>query len=399
MEPQREWFEKDYYAELGVKSGATEREIKKVYKDLARKLHPDQNPGNAAAEDRFKAVAAAYDVLGDAEKRKAYDEVRSMVASGYGQGSPRGSRQGGFSPFDFSDFGGGNADTSDVFSNLFGGARSSGGGQRSTRPRGGPQKGRDLETELHLNFDDAAHGVTTSVRFTADAICTKCEGGGSRPGTKPQLCTVCHGSGNVSQNQGPFSFSQVCSTCAGHGMMITDPCDNCAGRGIEVRQREVKVRIPAGVADGQRIKVKDRGAASGHGGSPGDLYVVVRVRPHEQFTRKGNDLTVKRTIPFSTAVLGGSLEVPTLADGIVTIRIPAGTPNSKVFRVPDKGIETSNGKRGALLVTVEVEIPVVLSDAQRRAVEAVAVAFGDPIPRSPRDEKTRGSQRRGDAKT
>jgi molecular chaperone DnaJ len=384
MEPQREWFEKDYYATLGVSTDASERDIKKAYKDLARKLHPDQNPGDAVAEERFKDVSAAYDVLGDAEKRTAYDEVRRMVATGGGFGGAPGS---GGVRFDFGDFA--DADVQggfgDLFGNLFTGTRG-GGGPRSRRPRGGPQRGRDLETELHLNFDDAVRGVTTSVRFTADASCSACSGSGAKPGTSPQVCGVCDGTGNSTVDQGPFSFSQVCKACSGRGSVIVEPCPNCAGRGIEIRPREVKVRIPAGVADGQRIRVKERGAAGLHGGPPGDLYVIVHVASHQQFGRKGDDLTLRRSIPWSAAVLGGSLDVPTLDGSTVTIRIPSGTPSGKTFRVAGKGVGA-----GALLVTVDVEIPTSLTDAQRRAVEAVAVAFGEPIERP--DARTSGERR------
>ena len=376
MEPQREWFEKDYYATLGVRSDASERDIKKAYKDLARKLHPDQNPGDPVAEERFKDVSGAYDVLGDPEKRAAYDEVRRMVASGGGFGGAPGGPGGPGFRFDFGDFADADVQSGfgDLFGNLFTGSR--GGGPRSRRPRGGPQRGRDLETELHLNFDDAVRGVTTSVRFTADASCSACAGSGAKPGTSPQTCGVCSGTGNSTVDQGPFSFSQVCKACSGRGVVILEPCPTCSGRGIEVRPREVKVRIPAGVSDGQRIRVKDRGAAGLHGGPAGDLFVIVHVASHQQFGRKGDDLTLRRAIPWSTAVLGGSLDVPTLDGSNVTIRIPAGTPSGKTFRVAGKGVGT-----GALLVTVDVDIPTSLTDAQRRAVEAVAVAFGEPIER------------------
>ena len=361
MEPQREWFEKDYYAVLGVAADASERDIKRAYKDLARKLHPDQNPGDKAAEERFKDVATAYDVLGDGEKKAAYDEVRRMVAAGHGSG--RG-RQGGPGGFDFSGFEGGGGGFDDLFGGLFGGR---GGGRR---PRGGPERGRDLETELHLEFADAARGITTTVRFTADAVCSTCNGAGSAPGTTPQRCGQCNGTGNQAVNQGPFSFSQVCGACGGRGSIITDPCGTCRGRGVEVRPREVKVRIPGGVADGQRIRVKERGAAGLRGGPSGDLFVVVHVRPHEMFGRRGNDLTVRRPISFPMAALGGDLKVPTLDGATVTIRIPAGTPSGKTLRVPGKGLAG-----GALLVTVDVEVPTALTAVQRRAVEALGAVF------------------------
>ncbi len=377
MEPQREWFEKDYYGVLGVAADADERAIKRAYKNLARKLHPDQNPGDAAAEERFKEVSAAYDVLGDAEKRTAYDEVRRMVASGVG---PNAGVGGGFG-FDFGDFGGAEGGgLGDLLGGLFG------AGARGRRPRGGPQRGRDLETEIHLDFDDAARGITTTVRFTADAVCSTCHGNGAKPGTQPQVCAQCQGSGNVAVNQGPFSFSQVCPTCAGRGVIVTDPCPTCRGRGVEVRPREVKVRIPAGVSDGQRIRVKGRGAPGDRGGPPGDLYVVVHVRAHERFGRKGDDLTVRMPISFTAAALGSELQVPTLDGGTVTIKIPAGTPSGKTFRVPGKGIGG-----GALLVTVDVEVPTTLTSEQRDAIEALEAAF-DANPA----ERTRPSRRAAD---
>lgn len=387
MEPQREWFEKDYYAVLGVASDASERDIKRAYKDLARKLHPDQNPGDKAAEERFKDVATAYDVLGDGEKKAAYDDVRQMVATGYGPGRGRQGTSGGF---DFSGFeGGGGGGFDDLFGGLFGG----GGGGR--RPRGGPERGRDLETELHLEFADAAHGITTTVRFTADAVCSTCNGAGSAPGTTAARCGQCNGTGNQAVNQGPFSFSQVCAACGGRGSIITDPCGTCRGRGVEVRPREVKVRIPAGVSDGQRIRVKERGAAGLRGGPSGDLFVVVHVRPHELFGRRGNDLTVRRPISFSMAALGGDLKVPTLEGATVTIRIPPGTPSGKTLRVPGKGLAG-----GALLVTVDVEIPTTLTAAQRRAVEALGSVFdtdggnadAPPTDAPPTDEHDAGAR-------
>jgi molecular chaperone DnaJ len=370
MEPQREWFEKDYYAVLAVPEGASAKEIKKAYKELARKLHPDQNPGDAAAEERFKEVSAAYDVLGDDEKRKAYDEVRTMVRSGVGPGGFAGAGPGGFGPgggnfqfdVDGEGFGGG---LGDLFGGLFGR-----GSHR--RPRGGPQRGADLETELFIDFDDAVHGVTTSVGFTAEAVCSMCHGNGAKPGTVPERCATCGGTGSIAQNQGPFSFSQVCNTCGGRGQIIKDPCPTCRGRGVEVRPREVKVRIPAGVADGQRIRVKERGGAGANGGASGDLYVVVHVGAHPLFGRSGNDLTVRLPISFAEAVTGAQVRVPTIDGESVTIKVPAGTPSNKTFRVAKRGI---NG--GALLVTVEVQVPAHLSDEQRSAIEALAAAFPD----------------------
>ncbi len=375
MSAQREWFEKDYYATLGVPSSATDKDISRAFKKLAKQHHPDANPGNAPAEEKFKEISAAYDILGDATKRAEYDEVRQMVATGVG---PDGT--GGFGPgpggggrsVRFETDGGG---LGDIFGNLFGGG--GGGSRRRTRAATGPQRGRDLETELHLQFDDAIRGVTSTVRFRADASCSTCAGSGAAPGSMPETCPECHGAGTVADNQGPFSFSQVCPTCGGRGQIIPTPCPTCNGRGVEVRAREVKVRIPAGVADGQRIRVKGRGGAGANGGPPGDLFVVVGVRGHALFGRSGHDLTLRLPVTFPEAVLGADIKVPTL-DSTVTVRIPPGTPSGKVLRVRGKGVAADGkNKEGDLLVTVDVQVPINLTAAQRAEVEALATALDD----------------------
>ena len=379
MAAQREWFEKDYYSVLGVAPGASEKELSRAYKKLAKQHHPDANAGNPEAEERFKEVNAAYDVLGDAEKRKEYDEVRRMVASGVGPGgfgAGGGSYGGGFGgpggyQFDVDfDSGGG---LGDLLGNLFGN-RGRGGGRRSAHA---PQRGQDLETELHLSFDDAVRGVTSTVRFRADAVCHTCHGSGAAPGTSPETCPQCHGTGSIAVDQGPFSFSQVCPTCGGRGQVIPEPCPTCHGRGVEARDREVKVRVPAGVSDGQRIRVKGRGGAGANGGPPGDLYVVVNVTPHPLFGRSGKDLTIRLPLTFAEATLGADVKVPTL-DGQVTMRVPPGTPAGKVMRVRGQGVpaDTSkNGKTGGdLLVTLDVVVPTQLDERQREAVEALAAA-------------------------
>jgi molecular chaperone DnaJ len=380
MTAQREWFEKDYYAVLGLASGASDKEIARAYKKLAKQYHPDANAGDKAAEERFKEISAAYDVLGDAEKRKEYDEVRRMVAAGVGPGGfggfGPGGGGGGGQTFTFETDGDGGF-FSDLLGGMFGGRGGGGmGGRRTRRGAAGPQRGQDLETELYLAFDDAVQGVTTTVRFRSDAQCSTCQGSGAAPGTTPEMCPQCHGSGSIAVDQGPFSFSQVCPTCGGRGQVIPSPCPTCNGRGVEMRDREVKVRIPAGVADGQRIRVKGRGAAGLGGGPAGDLYVVVHVGSHPLFGRVGNDLTLRLPITFAEAALGANVKVPTL-NGPVTVRIPPGTPSGKVFRVRGHGIEGSHDKTGDLLVTVDVQVPEQLSDAQRAAVDALATAFGD----------------------
>ncbi len=392
MAPQREWFEKDYYAVLGVGSGASDKELTKAYRKLAKALHPDANPGDAKAEERFKEVSAAHDVLSDPERRKEYDEVRSLVASGVG---PEGPGRGGFGGFgggggfrgaggqtftfdDLGDMGDGGG-LGDLLGGLFvrgGGAGGRRGGAR-TQARA-PRKGADLETELHVDFLDAVRGVTTEVNFTAEAVCSVCHGSGAEPGTTPETCPECGGSGQVLQDQGPFSFAQVCSRCGGRGEIVKNPCHQCGGRGTEMRPRSVKVRVPAGVDDGQRIRVKGRGAPGGPGGQPGDLYVVVHVHPHALFGRKGKHLTLSVPVTFPEATLGATVRVPTL-DAPVSVRVPAGTKSGTTVRVRGRGVPMAKGGPGDLLVTFELDVPAELDDDARAALDALAAVLpGDP---------------------
>jgi molecular chaperone DnaJ len=359
--PQREWFEKDYYKVLGVSDSATKAEITKAYRKLARESHPDQHPGDTAAEDRFKEISAAYDVLGDEAKRKEYDEVRRMGPLGGMGGGGMGGQGGGFRY----------EDVGDLFGGLFNRGRGGGGAGR-TRRGTGPQRGADLQSELHLSFEDAVSGVTTAVHLTSEAACSRCSGNGAEPGTTPLVCTNCGGRGVLDDNQGFFSFSQPCPTCQGRGTIVETPCSNCRGSGIEHRPREVKVRVPAGVQDGQRIRLKGRGGPGRNGGPPGDLHVVVHVGGHRLFGRSGEDLTLTVPVTFPEAALGGDVEVPTLDGPPVKIRVPAGTKSGKVFRVGGKGV-TRNGKTGSLLVTIEVAVPAKLSRDERKVIEALAL--------------------------
>ena len=363
MAPQREWFEKDFYKVLGVSESATKAEITKAYRKLARESHPDQHPGDAAAEDRFKEISAAYDVLGDDAKRKEYDEVRRMGPLGGMGGRSAGGQPGGFRFEDASDLG-------DLFGGLFNRGRSGGGGGR-TRRGTGPQRGADLQSELHLSFEDSVSGVTTAVHLTSEAACSRCSGNGAEPGTTPLVCTNCGGRGVLDDNQGFFSFSQPCPTCQGRGTIVETPCTNCRGSGIEHRPREVKVRVPAGVQDGQRIRLKGRGGPGRNGGPPGDLHVIVHVGAHRLFGRSGDDLTLTVPVTFAEAALGADIEVPTLDGPPVKIRVPAGTQSGKVVRVGGKGV-SRNGKTGSLLVTIEVAVPAKLSRDERKAIEALA---------------------------
>jgi molecular chaperone DnaJ len=365
VDAQREWFEKDYYAVLGVPADATQKDITKAYRKLARENHPDTNKGDAAAEERFKEISAAYDVIGDTEKRAKYDEIRRLGAVGGGFGGGGG---GGGAPF--GGFGGGAdaGDLGDLLGNLFG------RGRRNAAPRQqGPVRGPDLETELHLSFEDALSGVTTSVHLVSDAVCSTCHGNGAEPGSDVVVCPQCAGRGVIDDNQGLFSFSQPCPRCAGQGMVVSDPCHTCGGSGVERRPRTVKVKIPAGVTDRQRIKLKGRGGPGRHGGPPGDLYVVVHVGQHSLFGRKGRNLTLTVPITFAEAALGGDVKVPTISGEPVTIRIPAGTGTGKTFKVKGRGATTGNGT-GDLLVTVEVAVPQDPSPEERAAIEKLAEA-------------------------
>lgn len=368
---QREWFEKDYYATLGVSSTAPAKEITSAYRKLARELHPDANPGDQAAEDRFKEVSAAYEVVGDPDKRAEYDEARRMgpMAGAFGPGGGGfGGPGGGGVRFDTGDLG-------DLIGNLF--SRGRAGSQ--TPPPTGPRRGHDIESDLHLSFDDSIRGATTTVNINSDVRCPECVGSGAAPGTAPKPCPQCGGKGAVDEDQGFFSFSRPCNFCGGRGRIIEQPCPTCAGVGAVRRPRQVKVRIPQGVRDGQRIRVKGKGGAGANGGPDGDLYVKVHVGSHPLFGRNGDHLTLAVPITYPEAALGADISVPTVDGESVTIRVPPGTRSGRTFRVRGRGVVGPRSK-GDLLVTVEVAVPQNMSDAERSALEAYAAA----IPESPR---------------
>jgi molecular chaperone DnaJ len=360
MAVQREWLDKDYYAVLGVSPTATDKEITRAYRKLAKQYHPDANPGS---EDRFKEISAAYDVLGDDAKRKEYDEVRRLGASGMGGFGFPGGFGGGGQTIRIEDLG----DLGDLLGGLGG---VFGGGRRQRA--GGPRRGADVETELHLSFDDAVRGITTSVNVRGEGRCPTCSGSGAAPGSAPVVCPRCAGRGYLDEPQGLFSLSTVCPECAGRGTKIEKPCPTCKGSGVTSQTRTVKVRIPPGVEDGQRIRVKGRGEAGRANGPAGDLYVAVHVGKHPVFGRRARNLTVTVPVTYPEAALGTTVKVPTL-DEAVTLRIPAGTPTGKTFRVKGRGVP-SHGRSGPgdLLVTVEVTVPKALTDEQRAAVEHLA---------------------------
>ena len=364
---QREWIEKDFYKDLGVSPDATQDEIKKAYRKLARDLHPDANPGDAKAEERFKAVSEANAVLSDPAKRREYDETRRLFASG---GMPGGFRPGagGFSggtgaTFDIGDlFGGAEGGLGDLFGGLF----NRGGGASAGRSR--PRRGGDVETETTLDFRDAVKGVTVPLRLTSPAPCTTCHGSGAQPGTSPRVCPHCNGSGVVSRNQGAFGFSEPCDDCRGTGSIIDNPCSDCRGTGIQNRTRTITVRVPAGIKDGSRIRLAGQGEAGLRGAPSGDLYVTVHVRPDRVFGREGDDLTLVLPVSYGELVLGGTVSVPTL-DGRVGLKIPPGTADGRVLRVRGRGVPKRGGGAGDLLVTVKVAIPQKLDEKAAEALQ------------------------------
>jgi molecular chaperone DnaJ len=375
----KDYVEKDYYKALGVTKSASQPEIKKAYRKLARELHPDANPGDAKAEARFKEVSEAYSVLSDAGNRKEYDEARRLFGAGVpgfggggfgGFGSGRGASTDGTAggpAFDLGDIfsGGGGAGgrVGDMFGGLFGGR----GGRSRT---GTPARGNDVETEISLSFDESVAGVTLPLRLASPHACPTCNGSGARPGTAPQTCPVCHGQGLTTRNQGAFAFSEPCKECRGTGQLITDPCPDCSGTGVQNGVRTITVRIPAGVKDGQRIRVAGKGSPGERGGRAGDLFVVVHVKAHPLFGRSGDDLTLTLPVTFPEAALGATVRVPTM-DGAVSLKLPPGTSNGRTFRVRGKGVQRRTGS-GDLLVTVEVAVPKTLSAEAKNALQTFA---------------------------
>jgi len=354
----RDYIEKDYYAALGVAKDASAADIKKAYRKLARDLHPDKNPGDSDAEQRFKEISEAHSVLSDIARRKEYDEARSLFGSG-GRRMPGAGEPGG-TQFDFGD----------LFGNIF-----SGGG---TRGRSAPRRGADLETEVTLAFTEAVVGVTVPLRLAAPGPCTHCGGSGSRPGTQPRMCPRCFGNGMVNHNQGAFSFSEPCRECRGSGAIIDNPCPECRGLGQSTSTRTITVRIPPGVEDGQRIRLAGQGVPGERGGPPGDLLVTVHVKAHPLFGRKGDNLTLIVPVTFPEAALGTNVTVPTLA-GPVTLKVAPGTASGRTMRVKGKGVHRKDGTAGDLMVTVEVAVPARLSKEAREALETYAKAApGDP---------------------
>jgi molecular chaperone DnaJ len=396
----KDYYEKDFYKELGVTKTATSAEIKKAYRKLARDLHPDKNPGNKQAEDKFKSVSEAYDVLSDDAKRKEYDEARNLMSSGAfrgfggGAGGP-GAGPGGAGGFDINDIfrqasqggGGAGAGGAGGFGDLFGGLFNRTGGTTNSRPPRA-QRGSDLETEVRISFNDAVTGVTVPLGIAERTTCPTCHGVGARPGTSPRDCPVCNGTGLTTRNQGSFAFSEPCSNCHGTGSIIDDPCPTCHGERTVVHNRRLTTRIPAGVSDGQRIRLAGKGEPGPNGGPAGDLFVVVHVSGHDLFGRSGDNLTLTVPVTFPELALGTNLTVPTL-NSSVRLRVPAGTSNGRKFRVKGAGVQRKDAT-GDLIVTVEIAVPQRLSAEAKAALEAFESAQTD----DPREAITRALRSR-----
>ena len=365
---------RDYYAVLGVNRDAGEQEIKSAYRKLALKYHPDRNPGDKKAEDAFKEAAEAYAVLADADKRTRYDRFGHAAVSGAAGGAA------GFDPTIFAEF-------DDIFGSIgdlfgFGG----------TRRRGGPQRGADLRYDLEITFSQSAQGVETSIQIPRHEACETCHGSGSAAGSGPTTCPQCRGTGQLRYQQGFFTVARTCGQCRGSGKVITKPCATCHGAGTVEKMRKLTVKIPAGIATGQRLRLAGEGEGGAHGGPPGDLYVVIQVEEHPFFHRDGNDLACEIPVNFTTLALGGEIRVPSIDgdDAHESLKIPEGTATGSVFRIRGKGIKDVGGRgRGDLLVTVQAITPRKLTRDQRKLLEQLAALLPpqqfEPTPREAED--------------
>jgi molecular chaperone DnaJ len=351
---------RDYYEVLSVKRNATEQEVKSAYRSLAKEFHPDRNAGDKEAERRFKEVNEAYEALKDPQKRAAYDQFgHAAFEGGMGRGGP-----GGFGP-DFA------SSMSDIFDDLFGefmGGRRAGGQGRGGRT--GREAGADLRYNLEITLSEAFAGKTAQIRVPASVKCETCSGSGAKPGTKPKACTTCGGMGKVRASQGFFTIERTCPACQGRGETIDDPCADCGGAGRVQKERTLSVNIPAGVEDGTRIRLAGEGEAGLRGGTPGDLYIFLSIKPHEFFQRDGADIFCKVPISMTTAALGGQIEVPTLEGTTTRVKVPEGTESRKQFRLRGKGMPVLRAKvTGDMYIEVDVETPKNLTRRQRELLE------------------------------
>jgi molecular chaperone DnaJ len=363
----------DYYELLGVEKTASAEEMKKAYRKKAVQYHPDKNPGDKAAEEMFKKVSHAYEVLSDAEKRAAYDRYGPAAFEGGGGGAagPRGGGMGG----------GGFHDPFDIFREVFGQQGGRGGGifeeMFGGGGGGGGRDGADLRYDLEISLEDAARGVEKEISFRKQMSCERCDGSGAEPGSKRVTCPTCRGAGQVRRSGGIITFTQTCPSCGGAGSRIEKPCTACRGEGRVARNTKLNVRIPPGVDTGSRLRSQGNGEAGLSGGQPGDLYIVLTVKEHELFERQGDDLFCEIPIKFTLAALGGAIEVPTLS-GKAALKIPHGTQSGTTFRLRGRGMPSlRGGAQGDQLVRVQVEVPSALSSEQRRLLEEFAQVSGD----------------------
>ena len=349
------------YDTLGVKKGAPADEIKKAYRKLAAKYHPDKNPGDASAEEKFKEVQNAYDVLSDAEKRKQYDTFGS--ANGRRGPDPRDFNFGSGGNFTINDLG----DLGDLFGGLFGGRAGRGGGPRRRQP----ERGSDVEVELRLSFEDSLRGLETKIPVEVTTACRECGGSGAEPGTSPVICPQCHGRGVVSESQGMFALSEPCPRCRGNGTVVEKPCHKCNGTGRERRTKRYTVKIPAGVKDGTRIRLKGKGEVGGDGGPAGDLFVVTRVEPSKLFQRRGSDFVIDVPVTYTEAALGATVEVPTPYGDRVSLKVPPGTQDGRQLRIRGHGAPKlgGDGGKGDLIARLRLTVPKKLTKKEREALE------------------------------
>ncbi|MBL9129960.1 MAG: molecular chaperone DnaJ [Verrucomicrobiaceae bacterium] len=371
---------RDYYETLGVSRDVSADELKKAYRKLAVQFHPDKNPGDKTAEDKFKQVGEAYDVLSDADKRAAYDRYGHAAFTQGGMGGPTGGGGGGFH------------DAYDIFNQMFGGGGGGGifetffggGGGGGRRRSDGPQRGADLRYGMEISLEEAALGVEREIEYERLAGCKTCSGSGSASGSGKKTCPTCRGAGQVISSRGFFQIQQTCPDCQGTGETVTDPCRSCRGAGLSKEPARVRVKIPAGIEDGSRLRSSGNGNAGAKGGPHGDLYVVIQIRQHELFEREGDDLHCQMPLSFTTASLGGEITVPTLG-AKATVKVPAGTQNGTTFRLRGKGVKTlGSDHHGDLYVHVQIAIPTKLSAEQRAKLEDYAHSLGETT--SPMEE-------------
>ena len=365
---------RDYYEVLGVARGASEADMKSAYRKLAFEHHPDRNPGKKEAEEQFKEAAEAYAVLADADKRRMYDR--------FGHAGLGGAASGGFDPTVFNGFEDILGGLGDMFGfgDMFGGAR-----------RRGPQRGADLRYDLEITFEEAATGTETSVQIPRQEACDTCKGTGAAEGSKPTTCPQCQGRGQIRIQQGPFMLARTCGYCRGTGSVISKPCASCRGAGRVEKERKLTVRVPAGIATGQRLRLTGEGEAGPSGGPAGDLYVVIHVQEHSFFQRDGNDLYCEIPVNFPTVALGGEITIPTL-DGTDAFKVPEGTESGSTFRVRGKGMPDVSGRgRGDLLVTINVVTPGKLTKDQKKLLQQLAASLPaekfEPTPRADQEDK------------